>query len=92
MFTSPTDKKQIGKFVLFVIRANELDNKSISGTGSRRSNDSSDTQSGVDGNFQTQLTVDESEDLWTIWGNLVKNWDVEFKKRPQYVKVIKLFM
>lgn len=67
-------------------RANEADNKSVSGTGSRRSNDSSDTQSGVDGNFQTQLN-DECEDLWTIWGNLVKNWDVEFKKRPQYIKV-----
>ncbi|CAG9539905.1 unnamed protein product [Cercopithifilaria johnstoni] len=29
---------------------------------------------------------DEDLDLWAIWGNLVKNWEVEIRKRPNYIK------
>ncbi len=31
---------------------------------------------------------DDELDLWTVWGELVKNWEVETKKRPNYVKVV----
>lgn len=30
---------------------------------------------------------DEDLDLWTIWGNLIKNWEMEIRKRPNYIKV-----
>uniref|UniRef100_A0A0N4ZT62 Rab-GAP TBC domain-containing protein n=1 Tax=Parastrongyloides trichosuri TaxID=131310 RepID=A0A0N4ZT62_PARTI len=32
------------------------------------------------------LDDDDNIDLWTVWGNLVKNWDHEMKKRPNDVK------
>ncbi|KAL3122713.1 hypothetical protein niasHT_010275 [Heterodera trifolii] len=29
---------------------------------------------------------DENLDLWAVWGNLVKSWDTEMKRRPNCVK------
>uniref|UniRef100_A0A915HTX3 Uncharacterized protein n=1 Tax=Romanomermis culicivorax TaxID=13658 RepID=A0A915HTX3_ROMCU len=80
-------------------KANEQDCKSVSGgtNSSRKSNDSSDSQNNnsnmmTDGNAQSgqfhgQLSTDELDDLWATWGDLVKNWEVEVKKRPHYIKV-----
>lgn len=30
---------------------------------------------------------DENIDLWTVWGNLIKSWECEMKKRPNCIKV-----
>jgi hypothetical protein len=30
---------------------------------------------------------DDEIDMWTVWGDLVKNWPAEMKKRPAYIKV-----
>lgn len=29
---------------------------------------------------------EENIDLWTVWGNLIKSWEVEMKRRPNCVK------
>lgn len=29
----------------------------------------------------------ENIDLWTVWGNLIKSWECEMKRRPSCVKV-----
>uniref|UniRef100_A0A158R5Y9 Rab-GAP TBC domain-containing protein n=1 Tax=Syphacia muris TaxID=451379 RepID=A0A158R5Y9_9BILA len=29
---------------------------------------------------------DEDLDLWAIWGDLIKNWEVESRRRPNYIK------
>ncbi|VDM20877.1 unnamed protein product, partial [Wuchereria bancrofti] len=37
---------------------------------------------------ENSVPVDDDEDLdlWAIWGNLIKNWEVEIRKRPNYIK------
>ncbi|KAI1724536.1 rab-GTPase-TBC domain-containing protein [Ditylenchus destructor] len=30
--------------------------------------------------------ADENIDLWTVWGNLIKSWECEMKRRPNCVK------
>lgn len=78
-------------------KANEQDCKSVSGgtNSSRKSNDSSDSQNNNNnmtdsnaqsGQFHGQLSSDELDDLWATWGDLVKNWEIEVKKRPHYIK------
>lgn len=29
----------------------------------------------------------ENIDLWTVWGNLIKSWESEMKRKPNCVKV-----
>uniref|UniRef100_A0A915M798 Rab-GAP TBC domain-containing protein n=1 Tax=Meloidogyne javanica TaxID=6303 RepID=A0A915M798_MELJA len=36
--------------------------------------------------LQPTVEDDEDFDLWTIWGNLVKSWELEWKRRPSCVK------
>lgn len=63
----------------------EQDVKSVSGTGSRKSNSSSESAI-IENNSQQQISFDDmQEDLWQVWGDLVKNWEIESKKRPQYI-------
>nr|CAD2158548.1 unnamed protein product [Meloidogyne enterolobii] len=34
--------------------------------------------------LQPTVEDDEDFDLWTIWGNLVKSWELEWKRRPTW--------
>ncbi len=36
--------------------------------------------------LQPQLSEDDI-DLWSVWGHLVKNWEFEYKRKPQYIRV-----
>ncbi|KAF7638887.1 Rab-GAP TBC domain-containing protein [Meloidogyne graminicola] len=36
--------------------------------------------------LQPTVEDDEDFDLWTIWGNLIKSWEFEWKRRPNCVK------
>lgn len=62
----------------------EQDNKSISG---KKSDSDSTSQLSESLQAQQSLNEDLQEDLWAIWSNIVHNWDFEYKKRPQYIKV-----
>ncbi|KAF8384823.1 eat-17 [Pristionchus pacificus] len=31
---------------------------------------------------------EEEEDLWTVWGDLIRNWETEIRKRPAYIKTL----
>ncbi|PAV83562.1 hypothetical protein WR25_10845 [Diploscapter pachys] len=59
--------------------SNEEDAKSVA---SRKSGSTS-------GSPKTRESIppeEEEEDLWTVWGELVRNWEVEAKKRWPYIK------
>ncbi|CAI4223700.1 unnamed protein product [Auanema sp. JU1783] len=59
-------------------RSNEEDSRSVA---SKKSGSSGSPKA-----RDTSPTEDEEEDLWTVWGELIRNWEYEVKKRPQYIK------
>jgi len=69
-------------------KSNEADSRSVtsakssSGSPARSVGDASSSRHGSNCNQED----DENIDLWTIWGNLVKSWEIEMKKRPNCVK------
>lgn len=78
----------------------ELDAKSasLSCVHSRKSSDTSQisftsgTSSSHEADAKSNATVNSSnnvggeEDLWTLWGRLVSNWEAEWRKRNQWVR------
>lgn len=64
-------------------RSNEEDARSVS---SRKSGSSSSV-GGRKENSAPPADADEDEDLWSVWGELIRNWELEVKKRPAYIKV-----
>uniref|UniRef100_A0A183BKM7 Rab-GAP TBC domain-containing protein n=1 Tax=Globodera pallida TaxID=36090 RepID=A0A183BKM7_GLOPA len=78
-------------------RSNEADVRSVA---SKRSSDShagrssspkppmDDVGHSLARNNSLQPTIEDDEnlDLWAVWGNLVKSWDTEMKRRPNCVK------
>ncbi|KRZ52929.1 Ecotropic viral integration site 5 -like protein [Trichinella nativa] len=79
------EDKEVLKKMVAVNRANQLDNRSVSGNGSLRSGDSSTESTSATNDSPTEL-ADESEDLWATWAHLVKNWETESKKQPQLIR------
>ncbi|KRZ13231.1 Ecotropic viral integration site 5 -like protein, partial [Trichinella zimbabwensis] len=79
------EDKEVLKKMVAVNRANQLDNRSVSGNGSLRSGDSSTESTSATNDSPNEL-ADESEDLWATWAHLVKNWETESKKQPQLIK------
>ncbi|KRY23585.1 Ecotropic viral integration site 5 -like protein, partial [Trichinella patagoniensis] len=79
------EDKEVLKKMVAVNRANQLDNRSVSGNGSLRSGDSSTESTSATNDSPTEL-ADESEDLWATWAHLVKNWEIESKKQPQLIR------
>ncbi|VDO93298.1 unnamed protein product [Soboliphyme baturini] len=78
------EQKEVLRKMKAINRANELDSRSVSGTGSKRSADSSDSFSNCEV-VPSQLG-DETEDLWEIWAYLVKSWETESKKQAAMLK------
>ncbi|VIO88462.1 cAMP-dependent protein kinase catalytic subunit, putative [Brugia malayi] len=72
--------------------SNELDSRSVASirTGSSSSGgaltDSFSPRSNKSRENSVPVDDDEDLDLWAIWGNLIKNWEVEIRKRPNYIK------
>ncbi|KAI6243994.1 Ecotropic viral integration site 5-like protein [Aphelenchoides fujianensis] len=65
-------------------RANECDARSVA---SRKSGGSSSESAGRSGSVHPACEEDKNEvDIWTTWGNLVKSWESEMRKRPTCVK------
>lgn len=60
-------------------RSNEEDERSVA---SKRSGSSGSPKA-----RDTTPSEEEEEDLWTVWGELIRNWDLEVKRKPQYIKV-----
>lgn len=60
-------------------RSNEEDARSVA---SKRSGSSGSPKA-----RDSTPAEEEEEDLWTVWGELIRNWDQEVKKKPQYIKV-----
>ncbi|VDN38601.1 unnamed protein product [Gongylonema pulchrum] len=71
---------------------NELDSRSVASirTGSSSSGsaptDSFSPRSNKSRENSVPAEDDEDLDLWAVWGNLIKYWEVESKKRPNYIK------
>ncbi|VDM41016.1 unnamed protein product [Toxocara canis] len=73
------------------LRWNELDARSVT---SRKSGSSSSgghletasPRSSKSRQNSVQPEEDEELDLWAVWGDLVKNWETESRKRPSYIK------
>uniref|UniRef100_A0A1I7XD47 Rab-GAP TBC domain-containing protein n=1 Tax=Heterorhabditis bacteriophora TaxID=37862 RepID=A0A1I7XD47_HETBA len=61
-------------------RSNEEDARSVT---SRKSG-----SSGSPKTRESTPPEEEEEDLWTIWGEVIRNWENEVKKRPQYIKAL----
>uniref|UniRef100_A0A915Q789 Rab-GAP TBC domain-containing protein n=1 Tax=Setaria digitata TaxID=48799 RepID=A0A915Q789_9BILA len=72
--------------------SNELDSRSVASirTGSSSSGgaltDSFSPRSNKSRENSVPAEDDEDLDLWAIWGNLIKNWETEIRKRPNYIK------
>ncbi|KAK0402201.1 hypothetical protein QR680_016201 [Steinernema hermaphroditum] len=66
-------------------KLNEQDSRSVT---SRKSCSSSSNLGGDSPSRHNSCHPDDDEnlDLWTIWGDLVKSWEIELRKRPNYVK------
>uniref|UniRef100_A0AC34F0E6 Rab-GAP TBC domain-containing protein n=1 Tax=Panagrolaimus sp. ES5 TaxID=591445 RepID=A0AC34F0E6_9BILA len=73
-------------------KSNEADARSItsrtasSDSPARSVGDASSSRNGSTCQQPSPDDEDEQIDLWTIWGNLVKSWEIEMKKRPNCVK------
>ncbi|GMR32167.1 hypothetical protein PMAYCL1PPCAC_02362 [Pristionchus mayeri] len=64
-------------------RSNEEDARSVA---SRRSGGSS---GGSAPKREASVAAEEEEeDLWTVWGDLIRNWETEIRKRPAYIKTL----
>ncbi|CAJ0955365.1 unnamed protein product, partial [Mesorhabditis belari] len=65
-------------------RSNEEDQRSVT---SKKSGGSSGSTGGGR-REQSVQPEEEEEDLWTVWGDLIRNWEYEVKKRPNYIKAL----
>lgn len=36
---------------------------------------------------EPSFTEDDEEDLWSVWGDVIRNWEQEVKKNPVTIKV-----
>ncbi|KAL6723337.1 hypothetical protein Aduo_018352 [Ancylostoma duodenale] len=61
-------------------RANEEDTRSLA---SRKSG-----SSGSPKGHEPSLAEDDEEDLWSVWGEVIRNWEVEVKKNPNSIKTL----
>ncbi|KAH7728212.1 Protein TBC-4 [Aphelenchoides avenae] len=92
--SAPTEITTILSKMEELNKMNEADARSVT---SKRSEGSSESNAGggsparsygVNDSRHGSCQPDDEEnlDLWTVWGNLIKSWEVEMKKRPNYVK------
>ncbi|GMT32799.1 hypothetical protein PFISCL1PPCAC_24096, partial [Pristionchus fissidentatus] len=65
-------------------RSNEEDARSVA---SRKSGGSSGG-SAAPKREASIAAEEEEEDLWTVWGDLIRNWETEIRKRPSYIKTL----
>ncbi|CAJ0582942.1 unnamed protein product, partial [Mesorhabditis spiculigera] len=65
-------------------KSNEEDCRSVT---SKKSGGSSGSTGGGK-REQSVQPEEEEEDLWSIWGELIRNWEYEVKKRPNYIKAL----
>uniref|UniRef100_A0A0N5BNS3 Rab-GAP TBC domain-containing protein n=1 Tax=Strongyloides papillosus TaxID=174720 RepID=A0A0N5BNS3_STREA len=65
-----------------------ISHKSVSLSSELNTETNSPTRSSSGSCRQNSCHLDDEDniDLWTVWGNLVKNWEYEMKKRPNDVK------
>ncbi|XP_003375016.1 ecotropic viral integration site 5 protein-like protein [Trichinella spiralis] len=77
------EDKEVLKKMVAVNRANQLDNRSVSGNGSLRSGDSSTESTSATNDSPTEL-ADESEDLWATWAHL----DLVRQGIPNYFRTL----
>ena len=56
------------------------------GGGGANRNDESSSSLPRANSLQPTIEDDENLDLWTVWGNLVKSWELEWRRRPGCVK------
>ncbi|KAK5977519.1 hypothetical protein GCK32_020194 [Trichostrongylus colubriformis] len=61
-------------------RFNEEDSKSVV---SRKSGSSDSPRIG-----EQSLPEDDEEDLWTVWGDVIRNWEQEIKRNPAAIKTL----
>ncbi|KHJ95371.1 hypothetical protein OESDEN_04682 [Oesophagostomum dentatum] len=61
-------------------RSNEEDTRSLA---SRKSG-----SSGSPKGHEPSLAEDDEEDLWSVWGEVIRNWEVEVKKNPTSIKTL----
>ncbi|VDN58396.1 unnamed protein product [Dracunculus medinensis] len=77
--------------VATLFSSNELDSRSVASfkSGSSSSGAHTDvtgTRSSESRQNSVQPEDDEDLDLWALWGNLIKNWETESRKRPNFIK------
>ncbi|CAD6185217.1 unnamed protein product [Caenorhabditis auriculariae] len=60
-------------------RSNEEDSRSLTS----RKTGSSGSRKGA---REPTPPEDDEEDLWSVWGELIRNWEFEVKKRPTHIK------
>ncbi|CAB3400840.1 unnamed protein product [Caenorhabditis bovis] len=60
-------------------RSNEEDSRSVAS----KKTGSSGSKKGA---RESTPPEEDEEDLWSVWGELIHNWDVEVKKRPNNIK------
>ncbi|KRX96305.1 Ecotropic viral integration site 5 -like protein, partial [Trichinella pseudospiralis] len=77
------EDKEVLKKMVAVNRANQLDNRSVSGNGSLRSGDSSTESTSATNDSPNEL-ADESEDLWVTWAHL----DLVRQGIPNYFRTL----
>ncbi|KAJ1353052.1 hypothetical protein KIN20_009598 [Parelaphostrongylus tenuis] len=61
-------------------RSNEEDTRSVA---SRKSG-----SSGSPKTHEPSPAEDDEEDLWSIWGDVIRNWELEVKKNPNTIKML----
>lgn len=75
----PTNEVDLLQKMEQLNRSNEEDAKSVA---SKKTGSTASRKGGRD----ATPPDDEEEDLWSIWGELIRNWTVEVKKRPNHIK------
>ncbi|VDM99778.1 unnamed protein product, partial [Thelazia callipaeda] len=72
--------------------SNELDSRSVASIRTASSSsggapsDSFSPRSNKSRENSVPAEDDENLDLWAVWGSLIKNWETESRKRPNYIK------
>ncbi|UMM39010.1 hypothetical protein L5515_016236 [Caenorhabditis briggsae] len=61
-------------------KSNEEDSRSVAS----KKTGSSGSRKGA--REHTHSPEEDEEDLWSVWGELILNWEVEVKKRPNHIK------
>lgn len=88
-------KRSLCNFFFFFFRLIESDAKSLNSLQSNHSRKSSDTSqisltSGGSGNGgdpgPRRNTEDGEENVWTLWGHIVTDWENQWKKRKDFIK------